>query len=141
MKQIEIFGLCGAGKSYFISTIKDQLTMPVSSPQQGRGYYYYREYLYFFLKAFISFRWRALLYLSLPSSSWLRKKLIFRQSNLRNYNEESILADCGVIQPIISYEVEIRKNSRKIPLHEILDLIKLPSMIRGPFSSSNSIKP
>ncbi|MCM8530273.1 MAG: hypothetical protein NE330_03865 [Lentisphaeraceae bacterium] len=131
MKHIEIIGLCGAGKSHFLSKIEKKLDAKIilSKPLSSDGLIYYKQVFLLFFKAFFMLRWKAAFYLTKPSSFWLRQKILFRQSTLKKHLDKSILVDSGVLQPLISYEVEEKVNKKPFPLQDILELLPLPFLV------------
>jgi len=132
--RIELVGLCGAGKSTFISAARDMTVLPsmlsfsypVSPSAHMRIICMVRILSLFFFKDSL----KCINFLKKKNNWWLLKKIAFRSAGiLKRHNKRLILVDSGVLQPIVSFEIEENVSNSEIPLCLLLGCISLPDII------------
>ena len=132
--RIEFVGLCGAGKSTFISASRDMTALssrlsfsyPVAPSTYMRIVCMVRIIGLLLVKA----PFKCLIFMSRKNNWWLLKKLAFRSAGIRKrHNKRLILVDSGVLQPFLSFEIEEKTSGSEIPLYLLLSCIPLPDII------------
>jgi thymidylate kinase len=132
--RIELVGLCGAGKSTFISAVKNKLkgndslslVYPVAQPLYLTRYYI----LEILMRAFIRDPVNTFVFFMRKSNWWLLKKLAYRAaSNSERYEGNLIVVDSGVLQPFLSFEIEERTSESEVPLCTLLKSVSLPDVV------------
>jgi len=132
--KIELVGLCGAGKSTFISALSNRLPVkdcielahPIVPNTIMTRIYILRILVLGLLTDPVTF----LRFLSNSSNWWLIKKIAYRQAGISlREKKNSILVDSGILQPFISFEIEEKITFSVIPLKSLLRGLALPDLV------------
>ena len=135
---IETFGLCGAGKSTILKELVPILMMesgglyPVfEKPVDPGAIATFIETGRIILKVSKRDPTGLLKFLIAYKNWWLPLKLGYRSAGMktRNRKQVALLIDCGLLQPFISFEVEVNTSEKGIPLHAFLLAISLPALV------------
>lgn len=131
--KIELLGLCGAGKTTFITAINSRLVSntdfglayPIVPPISRTVLSLIKILCFGFFTEPINFG----RFILNKSNWWLVKKVAFRSAGI-NYrkNDNFILIDSGILQPFLSFEIEERLSDSKIPFRAILEACVLPKL-------------
>ncbi len=109
--KLEFVGLCGAGKTTFLnnlaSEIESNLNLLISYPIKPSRKNIIISFSRIFLFGLISEPLILIKFLLRAESWWLIKKIAYRYAGIaERADEDSILADSGILQPFISFEIE-----------------------------------
>jgi thymidylate kinase len=133
IKVIEYFGLCGAGKTTIHNLIVQNLeeSKIISfEPKRVSSILHYLNALVILMKMMAYHPMKTILFLRHFSNRWVFLKLGLRVASLktRKFTGISILKDSGVLQPIVSFEIEENKTNDAAPVKELLDFVPLPDV-------------
>jgi thymidylate kinase len=130
---IEVFGLCGAGKSTVIKKLKlfleqEKLEITASEPLQNHKLSAKHEILRIVINAMIIAPVQVLVFLlQSDARRWLFSKLAYRSMMSKQTQKKChLLVDCGNYQPFVTYAIEIQELEKKIPVKFILPALPLP---------------
>ncbi|MFC1883609.1 hypothetical protein ACFL2O_02455 [Thermodesulfobacteriota bacterium] len=133
-KIVEYFGLCGAGKTTvhkLIMKCVDNSKVISFEPKRVSPILLYLHALGIFTKMVAHHPIKTILFLRYFSNRWIFLKLGLRIASIksRKFSRISILKDCGILQPIVSFEIEENKTNKTVPAKEILDFLPLPDIV------------
>ena len=135
---IETFGLCGAGKSTFLNELTEILAAEgedlyhiVEKPVVPSAVATFHEAGGILIKVFKYDCMGILKFLFSYKSWWLPLKLGYRSAglNMRNQERGLFLIDSGLLQPFVSFEIEVNSSEKKFPIGAFLLAISLPSLV------------
>ena len=132
--KIELLGLCGAGKTTFLTAINSRL---VSNIDLGLAYPIVPRISHTVLNlikilcfGFFTEPIKFTRFILNKSNRWLVKKVAFRSAGINfRTNKNFILIDSGILQPFLSFEIEERLSDSKIPIKAILEGCILPKLV------------
>lgn len=134
---IEVIGLCGAGKTTFFMEIVERfqnqgrLRLPPGvRPIPVSGYFVVCWSAWLAFSILCKKPASAVRFLARARNWHLVMKIAYRWLGLlkRNMRDGAFLVDSGVLQPIISFQVEENTSLDPVPLKEILASIPLPDI-------------
>lgn len=132
--KIELLGLCGAGKTTFLTAINAKLVSdidlslayPIVPPVSHTVLKLMKILCVGFFTEPIKFG----CFILNKSNRWLVKKVAFRSAGINfRTNENFVLIDSGILQPFLSFEIEERLSESKIPIGAILEGCVLPKLV------------
>ena len=141
--RIEQLGLCGAGKTTFLnklatkmeSDLNLKISYPIKPPRTSIVMSFFKMFFFCLLTepfVFIHFLFR-------KKNWWLIKKISLRSAGIRERGDNNcILADSGVLQPFISFEIEENHSNISIPVQCLLKYCPLPNIILNFHVSSST---
>ncbi len=127
--RIEVFGLCGAGKSTVVARLlpliaaRTGTAICATRPTAPRGPQSLGRTGRLVAGAGLRNPWALAAFLRHPSNWWLPLKLGYRRAALANLADDQahILLDSGVLQPFISFVIEwCRRPDQAVPLAGLL---------------------
>lgn len=131
--KIELLGLCGAGKTTFLTALTSRLesnvglglAYPLVPPISQTLVSLSRILWVGFLTEPIIFS----RFIIKKSNWWLVKKVAFRSAGISFRGHDNvILIDSGILQPFLSFEIEERLSNSIIPTSAILEGCVLPDL-------------
>jgi thymidylate kinase len=130
---IEIYGLCGVGKSTIIKKLKllleeQQSEISILEPQQNECLPVKLEIFHIIKNALVLAPVQISKFiLQTNARRWLLNKLAYRSIAIKQYVSNCyLLVDCGYYQPFVTYAIEIQKLEQKIPVNTLLSVLPLP---------------
>lgn len=117
----EFIGLCAAGKTTHIR----QRGIETQKPTTPGRFSFYKALGILLVKALLYDCIETIIFLRRRQSWWLFTKLAYR---VAQNHKDGFLEDCGVLQPLISFEIEYNVNLSRMP-HWLLDFLPLPDQI------------
>lgn len=132
--KIELVGLCGAGKTTFITALNQGMSLDdeiiLEKPVIPDRATYLTTIIKILCSAWFSHPLRLVKFLSTGSNWWLLKKIAYRQAGLtvRSAND-CILVDSGSLQPFLSFEIEEKLDDSIVPVEYLLCGCKLPDIV------------
>lgn len=132
--KIEQLGLCGAGKTTFLNNlapkIQSELNLKISYPVKPSSIRIILTLFKIVLIGLISEPIVFSKFILIAENWWLLKKIAYRHAGIvKRSNEDSILADSGILQPFISFEIEKNLSDTSIPIRCLLRGCPLPDII------------
>jgi thymidylate kinase len=131
--KIELLGLCGAGKSSFLTALTSELesktdlglAQPLVTPISQMPVRLIRILWIGLFTETITF----VRFVINKSNWWLVKKVAYRSAAISFRGDDNvILVDSGILQPFLSFEIEERLSSSIIPITGILEGCVLPDL-------------
>lgn len=135
---IEVFGLCGAGKSTHSNLLFETLVqqspdqkLALCPPVEPNGIDTILSALSIIRKAIVTNPSITIKALLKPQGRWLFLKLGYRTAGLRLRGDlkGKLLIDSGNLQPLISFFVEYDHDMIEIGIRNLLKILSLPSFI------------
>jgi len=135
---IEVIGLCGAGKT----TLLNKLTACIEAKGETNRIYYEQPkhangkkvvltIFVLFVRAFLKHPTLLLRYYQNYPGWWLFRKIGYRLAayRTRNLMPNSLMLDCGLLQPLISCPIGNNVTSIYLPLVVLVDVLPLPKAV------------
>jgi thymidylate kinase len=137
IKNIETYGLCGAGKSTIlnklISVFRSRCPeyLAIERPVEPSLVATLYQAGPIIMKAIRREPAATVKFLAAYQSWWLPLKLAYRLAgmNMRGDDEARLLIDSGILQPFVSFEIERNVSMKKIPIDALLNTLPLPDLI------------
>jgi len=132
--KIELVGLCGAGKTTFITALGQGLLLNdqiiLEKPVIPDRTTYLVTLIKILCLALLSRPLGLLRFLATDANWWLLKKIALRQAGLKLRSANNcILVDSGSLQPFLSFEIEEKLDNSRVPMEALLGGCKLPDIV------------
>ena len=132
--KIELLGLCGSGKTTFLTALTSALESktdlglahPLAPPISQITIRLIRIFCIGLFTEPITFA----RFIINKSNWWLLKKVAYRSAGISSRGDDNvILIDSGILQPFLSFEIEERQSNSIIPIRAILEACVLPKLV------------
>ena len=132
--KIELLGLCGSGKTTFLTALTSALESktdlglahPLAPPISQIPIRLIRIFCIGLFTEPITFA----RFIINKSNWWLLKKVAYRSAGISSRGDDNvILIDSGILQPFLSFEIEERQSNSIIPIRAILEACVLPKLV------------
>ena len=134
--RIDTFGLCGAGKSTLFKALAPRIEarvgpgrIEIEPPVQPAVASYRLELARLMAKLALQSPSDLLSWWRGEASVWLVKKLAYRLAGIRSRPRcgSSLQIDSGLLQPFVSFAIEINRERRCYPLDSLLRIVPMPT--------------